>query len=182
MKKFFNFITALLLLSSLLQSASLKKMIGDVEDSSENSLQSMVGENTDIVGEAVSTASSSSSCSCSSSIMNAKIQMKKAIEDYVDDSNDAFDDLISQLQENYKELRNRTNNIENEDYFTDLKNKVSSIKNSKKMEKHKLLGYENMLFFSKNGIIEKEDRLKNIIQLIKSLESVENSIIVEKGE
>jgi len=181
MKKFFNILIALLF-SSLLQSASLEKLIGDVDDNnSENSSQLKNNENNKSINSS-STTSSSSICSCSSSIINAKREMQKAIKDYVNDSNNAFDDLISQLQENYKELRNRTNNIENEDYFTDLKNKVSSIKESKQMEKHKLLGYENMLFFSKNGVFEKEDRLKNTIQLIKNLESVENSIIVEKGE
>jgi hypothetical protein len=184
MKKFSSLIFSSLFVSSLLQSASLEKMIGEVDENPVVLFQTENYGNAEATSSSISTSSSSSgsSCSCSSSINTAKRQMKEAIEDYVNDSVGALDDLIAQLQKNHKELRNRTNNIENEEYFMDLENKVSLVKNSTAIKKHKLLGYENMLFFSKNGIIEKEDRLRNIVQLIKTLESVENSMIAKKGE
>lgn len=180
MRKFFN-IFIILLLSSSLQSASIEKMIGIVDKDNHKRFLQVYSSNSDKIIDA-ETAISGGSCKCLASIINAKRQIKKTIDDYTNDSNNALDTLIKQLQKNYKEMRNRTNNIENETYFADLKAKISILYNTKNLKKHKLLGYENMLFFSKNGIFEKEDKLKNIIQLIKSLESVKNSLLIKKGE
>ena len=124
------------------------------------------------------TSSLLASCSCD--ISSTQDDIEQSIEDYVSDNTDSLDKLKEQLENNLKELKNRTNNIEKEEYFTKLKNNIFKITGSTNLKKYRLLDYRNKLFLSSSGIVEKTSELRHLYSLVKSLEDVENSFIINR--
>lgn len=123
---------------------------------------------------------SSTLMGCSCNISSTQNSIEQNIENYVSESTDALDSLRQQLKSNLRELKNRTSDIENEEYFTKLKNNLSKVTGNSNIRKTRLLDYNNMFYLASNGIVEKTSELKHLYSLIKSLEDVENSFIINK--
>ena len=182
MKQFTKIIlcTFLLVISANLHAVSIDKMIGEVDSINMNNIGASSNKTSlDVVKEVA--ISQATGCQCDAEIIRAKKEVIKEIENYTKKSMDSFSALFIQTKKNIKEIRNRTNNIEDKRYFKELQQKLKIATGTTKIKKHKLLGYKNILCFSKNGLVEKEDALKNIYSLMKSLELIENSLEINKG-
>lgn len=152
------------------------------------SVETMIGKTEvlkDIKEEPKEVSSSSGgSCACSGIINSTQKNIESMVKDYVDSNIDALVKLRKQVVLNKRELGNRTNKIENNDYYELLNRKLKLVNNSgefKKVNNYKLLGYENLLTFSKNGLAEKEMKLIQLYETIDSLDDIETSIITNKG-
>ncbi|KAB7891282.1 hypothetical protein [Poseidonibacter ostreae] len=156
-------------------------------------ISQMIGESTTLIDvedlgiEPYVETPSTSSCACSAKINSTLQDLKKEVKDYTDESIESFTKMREQIKETKHEVANRTNNIEDDKYYNMLNNGSNAIKgniSSTNIAKYKLLGYNNVVLFSSDGLIAKKEQLGNIYSAINSLADLEISLklsLKEKG-
>lgn len=120
-----------------------------------------------------------STCDCSSQIIQTANNIKEQVKSYTDSNIEAIKNLREQVAKNKHELSNRTNKIEKEEYYNKLNNGIQYINRDiqgTNISNIKLLGYNNLLLLSSNGLIHKKNQIINIYSNINELELLEISL------
>lgn len=164
----------LLLASSNLNAVSIDKLIGKSETLED------VKEPFETI---VINIETESSCDCGEKIDSTADEIKDDVKEYVDALIEVLNPYREQIAVTKHELSNRTNEIENTDYYNTLNSKIQKITgSSNSIASHKLMGYNNRLYFLNNGFVEKNAELANLFLTIKSLEDIETNLILQEKE